>query len=120
VRSTLHANDTLHRDIKPSNVRVDRSGRTVLLDLPGDGDHRIERDDGIRNSTITYMAPEQATTNALTPAADCRHRRYFPRPLAASFSGPSVDIIRQKRTEEALSLHSLNPSSGRSASCAPI
>ena len=69
----LHANDTLHRDIKPSNVMVDRVGRTVLLDF---GLATAISESGASNprqellGTIDYMAPEQASSIILTPAAD--------------------------------------------------
>ena len=113
----LHANDTLHRDIKPSNVMVDRSGRAVLLDFglvtaiadsssTGDGEAHIL-------GTVTYMAPEQATTKALTPAADWYAvgvMLYHALSGQLPFSGPAVDVIHQKQTQDVPSLRSLNPS----------
>ena len=113
----LHANDTLHCDIKPSNVMVDRSGRTVLLDFglatgitessAGEGDPHVL-------GTATYMAPEQATVGSvLTPAADWYSvgvMIYHALSGQLPFSGPSIDVIQQKKTEEAPSLRSLNAS----------
>ena len=69
----LHANDTLHRDIKPSNVMVDTTGRTVLLDFglaTAISAHDAPEGDGVFAGTVGYMAPEQAASHALSPAAD--------------------------------------------------
>jgi eukaryotic-like serine/threonine-protein kinase len=66
VLGYLHHHGWLHLDVKPSNVVV-QAGRAVLIDLgivarPGDGRPHA--------GTWGYMAPEQSTGRALTPATD--------------------------------------------------
>ncbi|MFZ5438911.1 MAG: serine/threonine-protein kinase PknK [Myxococcota bacterium] len=71
----LHAQGRLHRDLKPSNVLVTREGRVVILDfglvLELEGVQSISEARGSSIvGTAAYMAPEQAGSGVVGPAAD--------------------------------------------------
>ena len=70
--AALHASGKVHRDIKPSNVMVTRDDRVVLLDLGLLTDVMAHDLAGRRQivGTPGYMAPEQATLQAVGPPAD--------------------------------------------------
>jgi tetratricopeptide (TPR) repeat protein len=68
----LHAGGMVHRDIKPANIRVNASGRVVLLDFglvaEFTSSHSLT---GVQMAgTPAYMAPEQAASGPVGPAAD--------------------------------------------------
>lgn len=69
----VHGVGRVHCDVKPSNTLVTAEGRVVLLDFGltqvWDGTERGEARTH-PEGTIRYMAPEQGTLGALTPAAD--------------------------------------------------
>jgi serine/threonine protein kinase len=66
-----HERGVIHRDIKPSNVRIASDGSVKIMDF---GIARLQSADasggGAIVGTPTYMAPEQITNGAITPATD--------------------------------------------------
>lgn len=69
----LHLHRRVHRDIKPSKILVEPSGRLVLLDFglvtPSELSLKsVDHDYPV--GTIAYMAPEQATSQEISPKAD--------------------------------------------------
>jgi eukaryotic-like serine/threonine-protein kinase len=67
--AALHAADKVHRDIKPSNVLVSREGRVVLIDF-GLATESFLASESSAIGTPAYMAPEQAASGSVGPAAD--------------------------------------------------
>src|SRR5256885_11194612 len=69
--SYAHERGVIHRDIKPSNVRIASDGSVKIMDF---GIARQQSADvtgsGAIVGTPTYMAPEQITHRAITPATD--------------------------------------------------
>jgi len=66
-----HERGVIHRDIKPSNIRVAPNGRVKIMDF---GIARLQSADATGSGAIVgtpnYMAPEQVTNGAITPASD--------------------------------------------------
>jgi serine/threonine-protein kinase len=69
--SYAHERGVIHRDIKPSNIRIASDGAVKIMDF---GIARLQSADvtgsGAIVGTPTYMAPEQITNGAITPATD--------------------------------------------------
>ena len=114
--TALHSRNKLHRDIKPSNILVEPSGRVVVLDfglvtdlewtaLGTFPEHDLF-------GTVAYMAPEQASGDALTEAADW----YSVGTLVFQaltgrlpFQGDSQVILDAKLAEEAPAPRDIDP-----------
>src|SRR5690348_8934441 len=69
--SYAHERGIIHRDIKPSNIRLASDGAVKIMDF---GIARLQSADATGSGAIigtpTYMAPEQITNGAITPATD--------------------------------------------------
>lgn len=63
----------VHRDLKPSNIRIDRSGRAIVLDFgiakAGDVPRALTRA-GEKMGTAYYMSPEQIRGEVCDPRSD--------------------------------------------------
>ena len=103
----LHRSGAVHRDLKPSNVLITRKGRVVILDFGLVGDvspHR--RSEGLDViGTAAYMAPEQARSSAVGPAADSYSvgvMMYEALSGRLPFDGAPLEIIVRKQSEDPL------------------
>jgi hypothetical protein len=104
----LHDAQKIHRDIKPSNVLVDVSGRVVILDfgliadIEGTAEAVVTTDMDLVG-TPSYMAPEQAASKAITPAADWYAVGVLLYEVLTGdlpFSGTPLEVLQRKQTEE--------------------
>ncbi len=98
----LHAAGKLHRDLKPSNVRVTPDGRVVILDFGVATELHARIRGGAEDEvvgTVTYMAPEQASGEALAAASDWYSvgaMLYEAIVGRAPFTGSPVDVMTRK------------------------
>jgi hypothetical protein len=100
--SALHAAQKVHRDIKPSNIRVTSDERVVLLDFGLVTDLSSEQMSTEMHvvGTPSYMAPEQAASKHVTPAADWYAvgvLLYQALTGALPFTGTAIEILLQKQ-----------------------
>jgi serine/threonine protein kinase len=69
-----HEQGIVHRDVKPGNIMIDRDGEPILTDFGLARDIRSQEPRITRAGTIigspAYMAPEQLSGAAVSPAAD--------------------------------------------------
>ncbi len=94
----IHRAGKLHRDIKPSNVRVEGSGRVVLLDF---GLLQASRPDStvVPAGTLLYVAPEVLNGGSPSEASDWYAlgvMLYQTLTGQSPFVGQSADILRAK------------------------
>jgi hypothetical protein len=120
--NAIHRAGIIHCDIKPSNVLVTTEGRVVVLDFGlvserpaialADDSVDLSRDEFVVLGTPAYMAPEQATTQAVTAAADWYGvgvMLYQALTGELPFSGSHLDVIAAKRRGRPRPPGELNP-----------
>jgi predicted Ser/Thr protein kinase len=110
-----HQRGVIHRDVKPSNVRVMPDGRVKIMDF---GIARLQSADATGSGAIVgtpnYMAPEQITNGAITPATDvfavgCM--LYELLSFQKPFEGESIHgVLYQVLTTEPKALRTVAPS----------
>ncbi len=105
----LHSSGKVHRDVKPANVLVDGAGRTVLLDFGLLFDPlATEVVEGSVVGTAAYMAPEQAASRTVGPAADWYGFGavlYEALTGVQPFVGNLVEVLTEKQVREPLAVH---------------
>ena len=110
--AALHAANKVHRDVKPSNVLVTADGRVVILDfglvseVDAAGDERVA-------GTLAFMAPEQASSGRVGPAADwysVGSMLYLALTGLLTHDGLPDEVLEGKRTRLPSSPRKIDPS----------
>ena len=109
--AAIHAAGQIHRDIKPSNVLVTRDDRVVILDF-GLATTREVRTTFLGAGTPAYMAPEQSSSEPISPAADWYAMGvmlYEALTGVLPFDGQAHEILYRKQHEDAAPVRRLVP-----------
>lgn len=106
----VHQLGLVHRDLKPSNIRVTPEGRVVVLDFGLVADTSDIDDADTVVGTAAYMAPEQAASKHVSPAADWYSvgvLLYEALTGALPFDGTLLEVLlaKQRREAESPSVH---------------
>jgi hypothetical protein len=104
--AALHEAHMVHRDVKPSNVLVEPSGRVVVVDFGLVADVQ-EMGRGVTDldvvGTPAYMAPEQAASRPVGPAADWYSVGVLLHEAMTGtvpFDGAPLEILLRKQRDE--------------------
>lgn len=103
--TALHKHGLVHRDIKPSNILITQGGELRLLDFGLISDPAVQL--SITKQlvgTARYMAPEQASDDAVGPQADWYSvgvLLFEALTGTLPFVGSSIDVLAHKRRYDA-------------------
>ncbi len=111
----LHDRKVVHRDIKPSNVLCDVHGLVKIVDFGLSHDMRTapSTSDLQVVGSVAYMAPEQAASRPVGPAADWYSVGcilYEALTGLPPFRGAPLEVLIKKQSEEPPHPRVLNPS----------